>query len=141
MTGAAALRLEQVLAPHFQKEEELALPLLGLLAELARGELQPGAEAAIPLAERLKQELPGMLEEHRQIGVALEELRTAGTQDGSGPALRFVDKLGHHAREEEDVLYPAAILVGECIRHLLGRPRAGRGTGKLTSPAPRPARR
>ncbi len=37
LTGQAALRLEQIMAPHFEKEEEFAMPPLGLLAELARG--------------------------------------------------------------------------------------------------------
>jgi hypothetical protein len=39
--GEAARALAKVLQPHFEREEQIALPPLGLLAPLARGEFSP----------------------------------------------------------------------------------------------------
>ena len=56
-----------------------------------------------------------MLAEHQQIGMALEKLRAAARAAGRGEYERFADALALHARTEEAVLYPAAILVGEVV--------------------------
>ena len=44
--GAAARELAAVLHPHFVREEQIALPPLGLLAPLARGEFTPEMRGA-----------------------------------------------------------------------------------------------
>lgn len=63
------------------------------------------------MTDVLAAEMPQMLEEHKRIVDALEKLaEAASTEKKAGPA-RFADKLRLHARKEEEVLYPAAILV------------------------------
>ena len=114
--AAAAHRLAQVLHPHFIREEEIALPPLGLLAPLASGSLPAGASEILPLTDALEQELPTMLEEHVRIRAAVDELRRAAEAEHSPRFLRLADQLALHARSEEEVLYPAAVLVGEVVR-------------------------
>ncbi|NLH22198.1 MAG: hypothetical protein GX463_08555, partial [Methanothrix sp.] len=70
-TGEAAARVAKVLHPHFLKEEEFALPTLGLLPALAEGEVLPEMEAAVAMAHRLKADLSQMLLEHKEIVAAL----------------------------------------------------------------------
>jgi hypothetical protein len=60
--GAAAKELAAVLDPHFKRENEIALPPLGLLAPLAAGERPAGMEAALAMTDALRKELPRMLE-------------------------------------------------------------------------------
>lgn len=115
-TGDAAKLVEERLSPHFKKEEEYALPQLGLLAELADGKVGPDAKRAIELSDKLKAELPKMLEEHKAIVEALEGLKKAATEEKSEVGLKFVETLTHHAMNEEQVMYPAAILVGEYLK-------------------------
>jgi hypothetical protein len=115
-TGEAAKLVEERLTPHFKKEEEYALPQLGLLAELAEGKVSSDAKRAIELSDRLKAELPKMLEEHKQIVGALDALKKAATEEKSEVGLKFVETLSHHAVNEEQVMYPAAILVGEYLK-------------------------
>lgn len=119
--GAAARRLARVLHPHFVREEAIALPPLGLLAPLAAGSLPPKAAEILPLTDALERELPRMLEEHVQIRAAVEELRAAATAQGAAAQVRLAADLAHHARSEEEVLYPAAVLVGEIVRGRLAR--------------------
>jgi len=114
--GEAAKAVAELLHPHFVKEEEYALPPLGLLASLAQGKVTPEMASAIPMADKLKAELAHMLQEHRSIVAALETLAEAATKAGKSQYARFAEKLKLHAQTEEQVLYPAAILVGEYLK-------------------------
>jgi hypothetical protein len=91
--GEAARAVATLLHPHFVREEEYALPPLGLLAALAAGPPTPEMRAVVAMTDRLRAELPQMLTEHKAV----------------------LD-----ARSEEQVLYPAAILVGEYIKGRTG---------------------
>ena len=114
-TGKAAAEVAKVLHPHFLKEEEYALPPLGLLPALAEGGTLSEMEAAVAMAHRLKADLSYMLLEHKEIVAALEALKEAASSEGNASAAHFAEKLVLHAQTEEEVLYPAAILVGEYL--------------------------
>jgi hypothetical protein len=115
-TGMAARELDRVLRPHLLKEELLALPLLGLLPSLASGIGPADPAAALAMAERFRTEMPGMLREHQHIAAALGALRAAAQADGNDGALAFADQLAALAAEEEQIHYPAALLVGAYLR-------------------------
>ena len=117
--GEAAQHVADVLHEHFEKEEAFALPPLGLLPGLARGEFGPELEAALPLTERLKTDLPEMLAEHEAIVAALDKLVAAAEEANEARYIRFADKLKLHAQTEEQVSYPTAILIGEYIKLVL----------------------
>lgn len=114
--GAAARELAAVLHPHFARENQIALPPLGLLAPLAAGETPEGIDEVLAMTDALRNELPGMMREHESIRAANEKLHRAGVQANAVDVERFSEALAAHARMEEEVLYPAAILVGEIIR-------------------------
>ena len=116
--GEAARGVAKVLHPHFVREEEFAMPPLGALAALARGEKVADAATLIAQARRVADELPQMLAEHRQIVVALERLQEAAIAAGKPEHAHFAEKLKLHAQTEEEVLYPAAILVGRALEGL-----------------------
>lgn len=112
--GEPARRLMRVLEIHFQKEESFAAPPLGLLPRLARGEVAPGMADALAHADWLRRNLAEMHAEHRMIAAALEDLLKAA---GDRPELvTFAEALLNHARLEEEVLYPAAIVAGEYLK-------------------------
>jgi hypothetical protein len=113
--GEAAREVARLLHPHFVREEEFALPPLALLAEIARGGVTAAMAEVLPMTRRLKAELPQMLAEHRQIVGALERLRAAAAAARLPAYERFAEALALHAQTEEQVLYPAAILVGELV--------------------------
>lgn len=127
-TGQAAQAVAAVLEPHFVKEEKYALPPLALLGDLASGKVRPGMAAILPLTDELKRSLPEMLAEHQQILAALTHLDASAKAEHKPEAGRFAHELIHHAQTEEQITYPAAILVGEYIRlklHTVNTP-AGR---------------
>jgi hypothetical protein len=122
--GEAAREVARLLHPHFVREEEFALPPLALLSELARGGVTPEMVEVLPMTRRLKAELPAMLAEHQQIVGALEALRAAARAAQLAEHERFAEALVLHAQTEEQVLYPAAILIGEHVVRSLKEPVA-----------------
>lgn len=118
--GEAARNVAALLHPHFVKEEEYALPPLGLLVAVAQGMVTPAMRPVLAMADRLRRELPEMLAEHRVVVTALEGLAEAAKAEKHAEAERFAEKLRVHAETEEQVLYPAAILVGEHVKARLG---------------------
>jgi len=114
--GAAARELAALLHPHFTRENEIALPPLGLLAALAAGEKPDGMDEALAMSDALRKELPHMLEEHTRIRAAAEKLRVVAQNEKASAYEQFAEELTLHARTEEEVLYPAAILAGDVIR-------------------------
>lgn len=115
-TGKKAKRVAELLDPHFEKEEELALPQLGLLVELSNGNIPEEIDRILVMSEKLKRELPRMLEEHKEITAALEELKDVAEEEDNKEAIEFADKLILHAKTEEEVMYPAAVLIGEFLK-------------------------
>jgi hypothetical protein len=114
--GDAAKAVQEVLRPHFLKEEEFALLPLGLLSRLSNGQIKSEMKDAIAMADRLKAELNQMLSEHREIVARLKTLSEAALKENKIEYVQFAEKLTLHAQTEEEVLYPAAILVGEYLK-------------------------
>jgi hypothetical protein len=114
--GDAARAVASLLHPHFIKEEEYALPPLGLLPSLAAGTVTSEMRDVLTMTDRLKAELPQMLAEHKSVVAALRKLAAAARRARRPEIVHFTQKLMLHAQSEEQVLYPAAILVGEHVR-------------------------
>jgi hypothetical protein len=114
--GEAARELAAVLDPHFVREEQIALPPLGLLAPLSRGEFTPEMAEVLAMTDALRAELPRMLAEHKAIQAATVRLGEVAKAAGNATVERLAETLKLHAQSEEEVLYPAALLVGDLVR-------------------------
>ena len=114
--GEAAKSVAKVLHDHFVKEEQFALPPLGLLPLLSRGKVNTKMETILAMTDRLRAELPQMLREHKAVVAALEKLIAAAKKEKKPEHAHFAGKLMLHAKTEEEVLYPAAILIGEYLK-------------------------
>lgn len=119
--GEAARELARLLEPHFAREEEIALPPLGLLGSLAVGEFDPSMSEVLPMTDALRRELPQMLREHAEIGSAAQRLERVAGEEQNLEVQEMARKLQLHAKSEEEVFYPATILVGELVRARLGQ--------------------
>ena len=115
-TGEAAKAVAKVLHHHFVKEEEFGLPPIGLLSLLARGKVDKQMLGVLAMTERLKAELGEMFREHKAVVAALKKLVAAAKKEKLPEHARFADKLMLHAQTEEEVLYPAAILIGDFLK-------------------------
>jgi hypothetical protein len=119
--GDAAKAVGDLLHPHFVKEEAYALPPLGLLVMLAKGEVRPEMAEVLAMTDKLRSEFPSMLAEHARIVEALGRLTDAAVREGNRQVARFAEKLKLHAQTEEQVLYPAVIVLGDYVRLKLNK--------------------
>ena len=119
--GEAARALAAVLGPHFERENQIALPPLGALPLLARGGIPGNADAILAMTDSLRTELPRMLEEHVHIDAAAKRLEAVAREHGADDVERMAHSLQLHARTEQEVSYPTALVVGDLIRARLGQ--------------------
>lgn len=112
----AAKLVAQALHPHFVAEEEFAIPPLVILPQLIEGKITEEMKDVIKITERLKSELPKMLEEHKAIVSALDNFIKVAKGEGKPEYVNFAEKLKLHAKTEEEVTYPAALLIGEYLK-------------------------
>ena len=120
-SGDAAREVARLLLPHFKKEEEYALPPLDALAVLAGGSVPEDPAAIIAQADRLRHELPDMLREPQAIAKALEDLYETATGDARPELARFARKLLLHAQMEEQIYYPATLVIGDHLKLRAGK--------------------
>lgn len=120
-TGEAARAVADLLHPHFVKEEEYAMPPLDLLRALAEGGVTPEMKDVIQLTDKLNAELLQMLEEHKAIVASLQNLKEVARKENRMEYVSFAEKLIMHAKNEEEVLYPASILVGKYLKQMLNK--------------------
>ena len=110
-TGKAARFVAEILHPHFVKEEEYALPPLGILSRLSQGEVRPEMKSVLTMTDKLKSDLPQMLEEHRAILDALDKLADAARKEGKMEYVKFSGDLIRLVLTDEEFIYTAAIIV------------------------------
>jgi hypothetical protein len=70
----------------------------------------------LPRPDSLRAELPRMLEEHKAIRAATIRLGDVARAEGNTAVARLVEELSLHAQSEEELFYPAAVLVGDLVR-------------------------
>jgi hypothetical protein len=112
----AAEDLLALLKPHFAKEQRYALAALRLLPALARGEVTPDMAEWLPASDGLRAELETLLREHRAIARALDHLAKTAWAEGKPEYAFLAARILRHVRMEEEVLYPAALLIGDYLR-------------------------
>ena len=118
-TAEAAKAVAKVLHNHFVKEEEYALPPLGLLTALSEGKFEPGMAEVLKMTDKLEVELPTMLSEHKDIVAALEKLIESARAENKPDIVHFAEKLMLHAQTEEQVSYPTSLLIGQYVKSKL----------------------
>lgn len=112
----AAKLVAQTLHPHFVAEEEFAIPPLGILPQLVEDKLDDDMKEVIKMTDRLNAELSKMLNEHKAIVAALDKLVKAAQEENKPEFAAFAEKLKLHAKTEEEVTYPTALLIGKYLK-------------------------
>ncbi len=114
--GSAAKRVLAIIVPHQRREEEFVLPLLGLCPR----RVSPDMAWAVAMSNRVKAERSAYYNEHSKIIVALDDLTTAARQWQDERLVTFCRSVAGHAVNDNEVVIPAAILVGVYVARELG---------------------
>lgn len=115
-TGQVAITLYELMQHHFSEEENYVLPPLAALPLLVSGQSQQQTEELLLLTEKFKTQLSHINAEHQMIKVLLEELNQIAARDGHPMPVGFEEDLHRHAQMEEEIFFPASILVGEYLK-------------------------
>ena len=118
--GDAARTIEKMGEAHFAKAKDVFAPL-GLLPRLEERKGTPEMGHAIKMAEKLRVSLPQIHGEHRELVAGLKKLAEAAKEEGKADYMRFAERLTLHIQEEEEVLYPAVLLIGEYLKRGLDK--------------------
>ncbi|HET9747446.1 MAG TPA: hemerythrin domain-containing protein [Chitinophagaceae bacterium] len=114
--GLAAIKLNDLMQHHFKEEEDFVLPALGLLTSLAGGKIPEQSNEIIRLTDKLASQLTHLSVEHQLIKAYMDELKHADTNMSHPEIIEFEKQLHKHANIEEEVFFPAAILIGEYLK-------------------------
>lgn len=113
--GKAAKQVAEFLHTHFEGENKLALPVIGIVRELAEGKTSPDFPRALQIANMFKLEYEKMLQEHVEITKALDRLEKAAKKARKKSVVEFARKLRLHAKIEEDLTYPAVLMADRLL--------------------------
>lgn len=131
--GDVARSLELTLSPHLKHDEDLVMPPLGLLRPLVDGAQPADVAKVAALVARIEREWPQRLAEHRIILDGARRLRDAAARERKPEFADLGDQLSTHAIIDDQVLYPASILVA---KYLASKPAAGSRPGSQAGRRP-----
>ena len=115
-TGSYAEQVGKRLQNHMNREDEVALPLLGLVQEAAGGHIgQRAATRATSLYARMRRDYPRLSREQKELVRMSEQLKKFGLEEGHPTAIRFADSLEQHCLEDDELHFPTALLVGRIV--------------------------
>ncbi len=117
--ASIARRLALLCLPHFEREERLAFPALGLLPLLVRGRVRPRMARFLPLIADFGAHRSELDEHHQSIEHVIDALLDACRRDRNREIAQFARDLRVHERIEDDVIYPTVIMIGDYLRERL----------------------
>lgn len=107
--GRIAREVLESLRPHLEREEELVIPVLDALGDLALSGAS-GAGKPAEIAGRLSAEYFMMFREHEAILEKVNALYDQAKKNDDREATELGERLREHIALEETVLYPAALV-------------------------------
>lgn len=114
-TGITARELYEVMEFHFKEEEDYVLPPLGILPLLAKGELPEESGKIILLTQKFRENREAILAEHQMIEHFLGKMMAAARSENHPELSGYEEELEKHAELEEDILFPAVLLIGDYL--------------------------
>jgi hypothetical protein len=125
VAAAVAQRLLVVMKAHFAKEEAFVFPPLGLLDQIAAGEMPSDSvrKSAIDMAERTKAAADELSQEHVQITTMMNELRQVATRANEPGLVAFASDVAAHSLNEVEILEPTTIMIGKYLQSSWAAPR------------------
>ncbi len=117
--GEAAKHVARLCLPHLDLEEKEVFPAFAILRQLVLDHWRPEMKQIAPMVFHFSQHSDDLIHQHQKIIAAIENLWEAAYEDGNGEIANFARHLASHERMEDEVLYPALILIGKYLQEKL----------------------
>lgn len=114
-TGRSAAKLYDLMTHHFKEEEDYVLPAIGLLPMLAGGNIPGERKDIMAMIGRFKENSTHIIAEHQLIHAYVAELMVVAARENHSELVAFEKALRAHSGEEEEIFFPAVILIGEYL--------------------------
>lgn len=118
-TGAAALRVMEVMKAHMAVEEEFILPPLTLLPSLAAGTVTPDMRWAIAMSDRVRAERNNLQQMHAGITAAILDLKAAAEAENDEATVGFTKDLAADDLSDVEITEPVVLIIGDLLRSKL----------------------
>jgi hypothetical protein len=115
----AGRRVAELCLPHFEREEKDVFPVLALLPYLEQGNLRPEMMDVMPLISNFRATHGAIDDDHQLILSAIEDLLQAAHKEKNREFAEFAYNLRVHERIEDEVIYPAVVLIGKYLQDKL----------------------
>jgi hemerythrin superfamily protein len=112
----AAMQVARLCLPHFEYEEKTVFPILALLPHLSPENLRAEMMHVLPLISEFRAAHQALNNHHRSILGAVEALLQAAHNQENREFIDFAYNLRDHESIEDEVIYPAVILIGDYLR-------------------------
>lgn len=103
--------LEKLMAVHFRKEESYALSPLGVLLSLSEDRWQFDKDTIAEISKLINSNLAELKEEHKNIEEIMQTLQDITKKENHSDLKKFLGDLRLHIDLEDQVLYPATVLI------------------------------
>lgn len=115
----AGKRVADLCLRHFEHEEQSVFPILALLPYLVQGKLRPEMMNVMPLILDFKAKHDALVDHHRLIASAIEDLLRAAHQENNREFAEFAYNMRVHEKIEDEVIYPTVVLIGRYLQEKL----------------------
>jgi hypothetical protein len=115
----AAKRAAQLYLPHFEREEKALFPVLELVPELAQGHVRLEMAKLLPPISQFGVRHDPLKIEHQWILSAVDDLLRTAHMEKNKELVDIAHTLKEHERIEDEVAYPAAMMIGNYLRKML----------------------
>jgi hypothetical protein len=122
-----ALALARVCLPHFEREEEVLLPVLGVLRGFVCGEFRSEMAAIRPAIAAFREWRDYLDRQHDAVALALESFLYAAQKARNAEAVEVAYALKAHEWMETEAIYPAAALVAAYANERAGYAAPAKG--------------
>jgi hypothetical protein len=110
------MQVARLCLPHFEYEEKTVFPILAPLPHLSPENLRPEMMHVLPLISEFRATHEALNNHHRSILGAVEALLQAAHNQENREFIDFAYNLRDHESIEDEVIYPAVILIGDYLR-------------------------
>jgi hypothetical protein len=121
--GEVAKQVAKLCLPHFEIEEQVVFPLFSIVGDVTDGNVLAGIDAIHDLVNRFNEQREDLGKQHHAMIRAIESLWQIACEEGNEAVISLVHDLKSHEAMEEEVLYPAVLLIIKYARNgIAGRP-------------------
>ncbi len=133
-TMIAAEAIAPLLEPHLQKEDTEVLQTLGVLEALAADGTDFAGVGDYAQLENLETSANSLREERAALSLAAERLLTTARTEGVNEVAEFAERLLSRLGLDQEIFYPAALLIRNYLRLKWGRQRSPEVTALENAP-------